>query len=153
MAKTIEIAINRRHEAVNNGELSQAAAAVTNPIVVLGPKGAGPISPLDFADWVAKSGIKLESESSNLPIVAKSQKYPLETILFYVFYGDRHRGVHYRGAGACVHLHYLFRNGACRDVRFDEIPLLGLACQAPRGQATHHGNPDNSQFQSPNARL
>ena len=34
-------------------------ARVGDPVVVFGPKGAGPISPADFADWVARSGIRL----------------------------------------------------------------------------------------------
>ena len=63
METKLESAINAWHEAVNNGDPAQAAAAVSDPIVVLGPKGAGPISPADFADWVERSGIKLVARS------------------------------------------------------------------------------------------
>ncbi|MCP1470674.1 hypothetical protein J3E64_002367 [Sphingobium sp. OAS761] len=63
MRTELESAINRWHEAVSSGHLAQAAAAVSDPIVVLGPKGAGPISAPDFADWVDRSGIKLIAKS------------------------------------------------------------------------------------------
>lgn len=56
---TLESAINRWHAAVDDGDPAEAEAAVSDPIVVLGPKGAGPISPVEFADWVTRSGIKL----------------------------------------------------------------------------------------------
>ena len=63
METKLESAINSWHEAVNNGDPTQAAAAVSDPIVVLGPKGAGPISPTDFAGWVERSGIRLVARS------------------------------------------------------------------------------------------
>lgn len=47
---------------VNDGGLD-SAAVVTDPIVVLGPKGAGPITPAGFADWVQRSGIRLVPRS------------------------------------------------------------------------------------------
>src|SRR5262249_37423215 len=59
----LEPVINRWHEAVNKGDSVEAAAAVSDPIVVLGPKGAGPITPTDFAGWVERSGIKLVARS------------------------------------------------------------------------------------------
>lgn len=59
MEPTLESAINRWHAAVNDGDLTRAEASVSDPIVVLGPKGAGPITSSAFADWVARSGIKL----------------------------------------------------------------------------------------------
>jgi hypothetical protein len=59
----LEGAINRWHDAVNTDDSAATAAAVTNPVVVLGPKGAGPISPDDFADWVVRSGISLTARS------------------------------------------------------------------------------------------
>lgn len=70
MESTVEAAINRWHAAVNQGDVTQAAAAVSNPIVVLGPKGAGPITPSAFADWVKRSGIKLIPRSWH-PISAR----------------------------------------------------------------------------------
>ncbi|HWD78425.1 MAG TPA: hypothetical protein VG497_06080, partial [Kribbella sp.] len=39
------------------------AEVVSDPVVVLGPKGAGPITPDGFADWVERSGIKLMPRS------------------------------------------------------------------------------------------
>lgn len=59
----LETAVNAWHEAVNSGDLDRCAEAVGDPVVVLGPKGAGPIRPADFADWVARSGIRLRPRS------------------------------------------------------------------------------------------
>lgn len=59
----LEQVLNEWHEAVNCGDLRRSAAAVGDPIVVLGPKGAGPISPNEFADWVERSGIRLVPRS------------------------------------------------------------------------------------------
>lgn len=59
----LEAAVNRWHETVNDGDLEGAASAVTDPIVVLGPKGAGPITATGFADWVRRSGIRLAARS------------------------------------------------------------------------------------------
>jgi hypothetical protein len=58
-----EAAIVEWHASVNAGDLVRAAAAVGDPVVVLGPKGAGPISPDQFADWVTRSGIQLTPRS------------------------------------------------------------------------------------------
>ncbi|WP_433262008.1 hypothetical protein ACQPZF_28345 [Actinosynnema sp. CS-041913] len=63
MAPPLETAVDRWHAAVNGGDPADAEAAVSDPVVVLGPKGAGPIGPADFADWVARSGIKLAPRS------------------------------------------------------------------------------------------
>ncbi len=63
MESTLEQAINEWHAGVNAGDLRRSAAAVGDPIVVLGPKGAGPISPDQFADWVERSGIRLVPRS------------------------------------------------------------------------------------------
>ncbi|SDS03642.1 hypothetical protein SAMN04489751_1076 [Brevibacterium sandarakinum] len=60
---TLEEAINEWHAGVNAGDLSRSATAVGDPVVVLGPKGAGPISPNQFADWVERSGIHLVPRS------------------------------------------------------------------------------------------
>ena len=59
----MENAINEWHVAVNAHDLPRAAEAVTDPVVVLGPKGAGPISPSEFSDWVDRSGITLLARS------------------------------------------------------------------------------------------
>ncbi|MFE5505108.1 hypothetical protein ACFQ73_21280 [Amycolatopsis japonica] len=59
----LETAINEWHESVNAGDLRRSAAAVGDPVVVLGPKGAGPITSAQFADWVDRSGIRLKPRS------------------------------------------------------------------------------------------
>jgi hypothetical protein len=63
MESSLEAAINEWHASVNDGDLQRSAKAVGDPIVVLGPKGAGPITPEQFADWVERSGIKLVPRS------------------------------------------------------------------------------------------
>lgn len=59
MNSSLEAAINEWHASVNDGDLRRSARAVGDPIVVLGPKGAGPITPEQFSEWVKRSGIKL----------------------------------------------------------------------------------------------
>lgn len=59
----VEQAVNEWHAGVNAGDLRRSAASVGDPVVVLGPKGAGPISPDQFADWVKRSGIRLVPRS------------------------------------------------------------------------------------------
>jgi len=56
---SLETAIDTWHAGVNSGDLERAARTVGNPVVVLGPKGAGPISPTEFAEWVLRSEIRL----------------------------------------------------------------------------------------------
>jgi hypothetical protein len=63
MSANLEHAVNEWHASVNSGDLRRSAAAVGSPIVVLGPKGAGPITPDQFADWVERSGITLTPRS------------------------------------------------------------------------------------------
>ncbi|MFT4265384.1 MAG: hypothetical protein QM572_18540 [Nocardioides sp.] len=63
MESDLEEAINEWHDAVSSGDLRRSAAAVRDPVVVLGPKGAGPISPEQFAGWVERSGIRLVPRS------------------------------------------------------------------------------------------
>ena len=59
MESLLEEAINEWHASVNGGDLRRSARSVGDPVVVLGPKGAGPITPDQFADWVERSGIRL----------------------------------------------------------------------------------------------
>ncbi len=59
----IEAAISEWHAAVNSGDRARCVRAVGDPIVVLGPKGAGPITPAEFADWVDRSGIRMTPRS------------------------------------------------------------------------------------------
>lgn len=63
MATDIETTINEWHASVNSGDGQRSAEAVGDPIIVLGPKGAGPITPMQFADWVRRSGITLVPRS------------------------------------------------------------------------------------------
>lgn len=63
MKPNLEEAITEWHASVNAGDLRRSAAAVGDPIVVLGPRGAGPITPDQFADWVERSGIRLVPRS------------------------------------------------------------------------------------------
>lgn len=59
----LEAAINAWHSSVNSGDVRRSAASVSDPVVVLGPKGAGPITPHEFGDWVRRSGITLVARS------------------------------------------------------------------------------------------
>ena len=61
MESKLEEAINEWHAGVNAGDLRRSAAAVGDPVVVLGPKGAGPITPDQFA--VKRSRIRLVPRS------------------------------------------------------------------------------------------
>lgn len=58
-----EAAIARWHEVVNAADLDAARTTVGDPIVVNGPKGAGPITPASFCDWITRSGIRLHPRS------------------------------------------------------------------------------------------
>lgn len=63
MDNSLEDAVNQWHDAVNTPDLRLAIAVVTNPNIVFGPKGAGPISDEEFADWIVRSGIRLKAKS------------------------------------------------------------------------------------------
>ncbi|TDW94316.1 hypothetical protein EV137_1618 [Kribbella pratensis] len=74
-------AIDRWHERVNSGDLEAVAGVVTDPVVVLGPKGAGPITPTGFAEWVDRSGIRLVPRSwhpigERLMVVEEDASWP-----------------------------------------------------------------------------
>ena len=45
--------------AVVDWHSSLSPRAVTDPVVVNGPRGAGTLTPAEFADWVTRSGITL----------------------------------------------------------------------------------------------
>lgn len=81
MNTALEDAINEWHTAVNHGDPERAAAAVGTPIVVLGPKGAGPITAQQFAAWVERSGIRLVPRSwhpisDRLMVVEQDASWP-----------------------------------------------------------------------------
>jgi len=82
--RTIEAAIERWHEAVNDKDLDTARRAVCDPIVVNGPKGAGPITPDGFADWISRSGIELRPKASypindRVMVVEQDARWPQNT--------------------------------------------------------------------------
>lgn len=60
---SLEAAVTEWHASVNGGDAARAARAVGDPVVVLGPRGAGPITPEQFARWVERSGITLVPRS------------------------------------------------------------------------------------------
>ncbi|PZF88382.1 hypothetical protein [Micromonospora deserti] len=81
MESVLEAAINEWHASVNGGDLERSARAVGDPVVVLGPKGAGPITPEQFAGWVERSGIKLiprswHPVSERLMVVEEDATWP-----------------------------------------------------------------------------
>lgn len=81
MTHALEDAINAWHDGVNSGDLAAAREAVGDPIVVLGPKGAGSIDPAGFAAWVERSGIRLTPRSwhpvsDRLMVVEEDAEWP-----------------------------------------------------------------------------
>ncbi|MFC5727468.1 MULTISPECIES: hypothetical protein [Nocardioides] len=81
MSSSLEAAIDAWHASVNDGDLQRSAKAVGDPVVVLGPKGAGPITPAQFAQWVQRSGIKLiprswHPVSERLMVVEEDATWP-----------------------------------------------------------------------------
>lgn len=81
MDSSLEAAINEWHAGVNDGDMQRSARAVGAPVVVLGPKGAGPITPAQFAKWVERSGIKLiprswHPVSERLMVVEEDATWP-----------------------------------------------------------------------------
>ncbi|GAB1508770.1 hypothetical protein JCM33774_08110 [Actinophytocola sp. KF-1] len=80
----MEAAIGEWHASVNDGDLARSARAVGDPVVVLGPKGAGPITPARFAEWVERSGIRLVPRSwhpvsDRLMVVEQDATWPAST--------------------------------------------------------------------------
>jgi hypothetical protein len=81
MGTALEAAIDEWHASVNEGDHERSARAVGDPIVVLGPKGAGPITPEQFAGWVDRSGITLiprswHPVSERLVVVEEDATWP-----------------------------------------------------------------------------
>lgn len=84
MESGLEQAITEWHASVNDGDVQRSARAVGDPIVVLGPKGAGPITPAQFADWVQRSRITLtplswHPVSAHLMVVEQDATWPEST--------------------------------------------------------------------------
>jgi hypothetical protein len=77
----MEAVISRWHAAVNSGDVT---GVVTDPVLVLGPRGTGPISPAEFADWVTRSGIHLVPRAwhpvgERLMVVEQDATWPAST--------------------------------------------------------------------------
>ena len=84
MEPNLEEVVTEWHASVNAGDLQRSAGAVGDPVVVLGPKGAGPITPAQFAEWVERSGIKLMPRSwhpvsERLMVVEEDATWPKST--------------------------------------------------------------------------
>ncbi|MFF0728633.1 hypothetical protein [Streptomyces sp. NPDC004134] len=84
MESTLEEAIGEWHASVNDKDPRRSARAVGDPVVVLGPKGAGPITPGQFAEWVESSGIRLVPRSwhpvsERLMVVEEDATWPGST--------------------------------------------------------------------------
>jgi hypothetical protein len=84
MESALEAAIGEWHASVNAGDPERSARAVGDPVVVLGPKGAGPITPEQFAGWVERSGITLVPRSwhpvgERLMVVEEDATWPGST--------------------------------------------------------------------------
>src|SRR3954454_2554815 len=80
----LEAAIGEWHASVNGRDAERSARAVANPVVVLGPRGAGSITPEEFADWVLRSGITLVPRSwhpvsESLVVVEEDATWPRST--------------------------------------------------------------------------
>lgn len=76
----VETVVNRWHDAVNGGGV-EPALVVTDPVVVLGPRGAGAITAEAFAEWVERSGIRLAARSwhpvgERLMVVEQEARWP-----------------------------------------------------------------------------
>jgi len=77
----LSAAVVRWHEAVNSSDLDAARRAVTDPVVVNGPRGAGAIDPDGFARWIVRSGIQLKARSwhpagDRLVVVEQEARWP-----------------------------------------------------------------------------
>lgn len=80
-APATEQAIARWHEIINTRDHLAAGEAVSDPIVVNGPKGAGPISAKGFVEWIDRSGIELRARSfhpisTRVMVVEQQARWP-----------------------------------------------------------------------------
>ena len=84
MDSSLEEVVDEWHLSVNAGDLQRSARVVSDPIVVVGPKGAGAITPAQFAEWVKRSGINLMPRSwhpvsERLMVVEEDATWPEST--------------------------------------------------------------------------
>lgn len=80
----VETAVARWHDAVNGRDLEAAGHAVTSPIVVNGPRGAGSITRSQFVEWIVQSGVVLRPVSSHpvgerIRVVEQDAHWPDDT--------------------------------------------------------------------------
>lgn len=72
--------IQEWHEAVNAADLDRVRRLVADQVVVRGPRGGGAISRDEFADWVSRSGIRLQPVEWRLAggviVVAQQATWP-----------------------------------------------------------------------------
>lgn len=78
---SLQHVITEWHTSVNSGDTQRSAAAVGDPLVVLGPRGVGSITPHEFAQWVRRSGIQLiphawHQVSEKLVVVEQDATWP-----------------------------------------------------------------------------
>nr|WP_154921175.1 hypothetical protein [Microbacterium testaceum] len=133
-AETEEVIV-RWHEVVNAADLDAARRAVTDPIVVSGPKGAGPISPDEFADWITRSGIALRPRSyhpisSRVLVVEQDARWPKNktwtrlATMFRVTDGRVSAALRFADLRAALEFAYLYRELAATDA--DALVLAGV---------------------------
>lgn len=126
MESALEAAINEWHASVNDGDLQRCALAVGDPLVVLGPKGAGPITPAQFAEWVERSGITLTPRSwhpisERLMVVEEDAAWPQSksptrvATLFRVANGKVTASLRLPDLGSALELAYIYRELAATE--------------------------------------
>ncbi len=123
-----ERAVVRWHEVVNAADLAAAREAVGNPIVVKGPKGAGPISPDEFSAWIIRSGIQLLPRSyhpisQHLLVVEQGARWPKDTrwtrtaTVFRVHAGRVTAALRYANLREALEFAYLYQELAATESR------------------------------------
>jgi hypothetical protein len=121
-----EEAIVRWHEVVNAADLDAARRIVTDPIVVSGPKGAGPITPDGFADWITRSGIALRPRSyhpisTRVLVVEQDARWPKNkswsrvATMFRVTDARVSAALRFAGLQSALEFAYLYRELAATD--------------------------------------
>lgn len=128
MDTLLEEAINRWHTAVNTADMSLAVSAVSDLIVVLGPRGAGAISNREFAGWILRSGICLKAQSwhpisETLMVVEQDATWP-ETkgttkvaTLFRIAEGKVSAALRFRDLKAALELAFIYRELSATEQR------------------------------------
>jgi hypothetical protein len=76
--------IERWHHVVNERDLPGAHHAVSDPVVVSGPRGAGRISAAEFADWVTRSGVEMRATAlhpitERITVAEQTARWPQST--------------------------------------------------------------------------